>query len=507
MFLSNRFSEIFQSLVNLQNLYLKNNRLQVLSTRMFDFTVNLRVLDLSNNLLNFTRPSFYGNIEVPQSPLQRLRQLETLNLRNNSIEIIHHDFSILMTQLKKLDLSYNKITYVQYPHLQFHGNGIEVDLSHNEIRDVDFGAFEEIASAQSAPPRHPPIINMENNPLECHCNVLYFAKFLQNKLSVDEASFLRVRADNLTCVEPERLQGRPLRSVDPMELICPFKSYPLTNQTCPSMCTCDLRLADQSLIVNCSNAGLGTVPQLPIASKLNYLFTILHIDNNYLVSLPTAGTLPGYAEVREIYAQGNNISQVSPDNIPDRLEVIDLSYNNINSLSEATMRKINATSSVRNMRLSNNQWTCRCEMRDVLSFMQSNYKRIWDYSTLVCTNGDEISKLSTSDICPQELQSIIIFSTILTCLGIFAGVVAALYYKYQQEIKIWMYWHNILPFLFNSDVLDNDKKYDAFISYSHKDEDFITDQLMPELEQKRRFNLCIHRRDWTPGDFIPEQVS
>lgn len=80
------------------------------------------------------------------------------------------------------------------------------------------------------------------------------------------------------------------------------------------------------------------------------------------------------------------------------------------------------------------------------------------------------------------------------------------YFKYQIEIKIWMYWHNILPFLFNSGALENDKKYDTFISYSHHDKEFIADELMPELEEKRHFKMCINGRDWMPENPIPEQV-
>lgn len=456
---------------------------------------------MSNNQLKFPGSSFF-NDDVPQSPLQRLKSLENLNLRQNLIEHVHNDFFTIMTQLKELDLSHNNITFVQYQHLQFHGNGVQVNLSNNRINDIDFSAFEVIAGAQIAPPRHPPRVYLNNNPLECDCKALHFVRFLQKRYNVAAlGAFLRIDEDSLTCVEPVNLRGEKLVSVNPMDLICNFnRSY--FEQSCPEECSCGLRLADQAVIVNCSSSDLRAVPNLPVASKLNYSFTILHLENNRLEQLPAVDDVIGYSEVREIHAQGNNISMILPENIPDQLLALDLTDNNIRTISGPTMTKINRTT----MRLSDNRWLCDCSMREVLSFMQLNYQRIDDYKSLKCVSGKEISTLTTSDICPQELQSIIILSTILSCLGIVVGLLAALYYKYQTEIKIWMYWHNIMPFLFNSDVLDNDKKYDAFISYSHKDEDFVTDQLMPELEQKRRFNLCIHRRDWTPGDFIPEQV-
>lgn len=478
---------------------MKNNRLKTISGRTFDFTNNIRVLDLSNNHINFPVSSLFN--DVPQSPLQQLRSLEQLNLRNNSIQHVHSDFSRIMTQLKEINLSHNNISFVQYQHLQFHGNDIKVDLSHNQIVDMDFSIFELITN-QSSAPRHPPTINLDGNPFECNCNILHFVYFLQRKSRFNVGAYLRIHPDSLACATPERLEGTRLRYVKPKELVCEFtETY--SNQSCPGQCNCALRPDDMAVIVNCSSSDLRVVPDLPIASMLNYNYTILHIENNLIERLPTQESVAGYSEVREIHVQGNNITEIGPENVPDNLQFIDLTSNSLRTISEATIRRINKT----NLRLSNNQWMCDCSMRDVLSFMQLNYQRITDYQNLNCVSGKEISTLTTSDICPQELRSIIILSTILSCLGILAGLLAALYYKYQTEVKIWMYWHNIMPFLFNSDVLDNDKKYDAFISYSHKDEDFVADELVPELEQKRRFNLCIHRRDWTPGDFIPEQVS
>lgn len=104
---------------------------------------------------------------------------------------------------------------------------------------------------------------------------------------------------------------------------------------------------------------------------------------------------------------------------------------------------------------------------------------------------------------PFEIFMVII---VAISLAIF-GLLLALYKSYKTEITIWLYSHNI-TWPISEESLDQDKKYDAFISYSSEDLEFVSKHLVPGLEDSNLpFKLCLHYRDWVVGDFIPAQIA
>uniref|UniRef100_T1IZL4 TIR domain-containing protein n=1 Tax=Strigamia maritima TaxID=126957 RepID=T1IZL4_STRMM len=65
-------------------------------------------------------------------------------------------------------------------------------------------------------------------------------------------------------------------------------------------------------------------------------------------------------------------------------------------------------------------------------------------------------------------------------------------------MKVWLHSRYGVRFFYNKDA-DIGKVYSAFISYAEEDEDWITEELLSQLED---YKLCILQRDFPIGDKV-----
>lgn len=159
--------------------------------------------------------------------------------------------------------------------------------------------------------------------------------------------------------------------------------------------------------------------------------------------------------------------------------------------------------------LHENPWECDCEAKDFLKFIQTKLVTMRDLFKVTCPGKNiSMSEMTINDICPLPTAMIIGISVAISFTGLLIGIFGLFYYKYQRQIKVWLFAHQWCLWFVTEEELDKEKLYDAFVSYSHKDHDFVVNELVSKLENgPTPFKLCLHYRDWLAGEWIPANIA
>ncbi|XP_061769218.1 toll-like receptor 1 [Nerophis ophidion] len=204
----------------------------------------------------------------------------------------------------------------------------------------------------------------------------------------------------------------------------------------------------------------------------------------------------------------SNIIQALPELLhAPALISLHVDQNAITALSKNVLRGL---PKLRNLKAGNNPFICSCDLHWFLTALNKSLLLDWplDYycSTPTKLAGLPLSEYKTSMIsCDTRLQTAVAFSVIIvisTALGL-------LFYKldgvwYTKMLWVWIrvkrrgkkHSHILKNMLFS---------HHAFISYSHRDANFVQSTLVPSLENAGLF-LCVHERDFVPGHWIIDNI-
>uniref|UniRef100_A0A1B6C0H1 TIR domain-containing protein n=1 Tax=Clastoptera arizonana TaxID=38151 RepID=A0A1B6C0H1_9HEMI len=475
---------LFSKLDNLEELYLENNKLRDIIDGSFGLN-KLSIFDLSNNQLTLDKSYHYHPLAIGT--------LKDLRLANNSINKIFTFLKEFDLNLTKINLAHNKITKLEDEDLNFlQTHNVDLDVSFNNISTIKLNHIFD----QNLPEI---TIYIEGNPIHCDCHLYLLIRYLEKKLLPNAK--LKINLTNVKCSEPKYLRQKLLNKVSSEILTCP-----LNDSMCPNHCECLERIHDKALIVNCTATKHKSMPEsLPVNNFTNH--TVLYLSNNNITKLPLK-LGEGYNRVTKYFLANNNITTINLGLLSSKLEELDISGNKLSHLDKKSIDFLDKAKNLQRISLHNNPWHCDCSVTSLVDFLQHNFEKVHMRKNISCTDDKPVIEVKENVVCSTSQGTFIVGSLIIAILGLMIGVMFALYYRYQREVKVWLYAHKFCLWFVSEEELDEDKLYDAFISYSHQDEDFVVNKLVPELEKGPiKFKLCLHYRDWIVGDFIPNQIA
>ncbi|EZA51292.1 hypothetical protein DMN91_010777 [Ooceraea biroi] len=330
--------------------------------------------------------------------------------------------------------------------------------------------------------------------------------------------------------------------------------------TCPTNCTCYHDQSWSANVVDCSSSGYKTLPgRLPMDATEVYLdgnnfgelnshsfigrknlrilyandsniiairnhtfsglkrLLVLHLENNKISVLNGVELMP-LENLKELYLQNNLLTYIDNGTfLPLRqLEVLRLENNR---LAAFALWQLGQNPYLVDIGLSSNPWNCECSYLDrVREWMSRNRAKINDWRSVTCSlgvpitlpaNGSVINcaaltgTTSVVEMRPLEAYLPLLLATVLIFVMV-ALVCGA--FRHRRTLRTWAASRCGLRACYKTAAFeDQEKPFDAYISYSAVDEAFVSTILVPGLETSYR--LCLHYRDLGAGSNVADAVA
>lgn len=485
--------------------------------------IRVKTLDASHN-----RIREIGPMSVPNS-------IELLFINNNHIDIVQPNTFVDKTNLARVDLYANSIKKMQLntlrlaplqiekslPEFYLGGNPFDCDCSmewlqrinnltsHQHPRVMDLSNIEcTMPHARGAPLR--PLTTLRSKDFLCHYETHCFA--LCHCCDFDACDCEMTCPTNCTCYHDQtwstnvvdcggqRAIDLPSRiPMDATELYLDGNKFPeLQNHA--FIGRKNLRV----LFVNAS--GVSSI-QNRTFSGLTSLIS-LHLEDNRLHILH-GHEFEQLVHLKELYLHNNQIANIANETFQSLhlLQTLRIDGNRITAfdiwqLQAPHFKHINA------LAVGRNTWSCRCKyLQKLTSFVADNAVIILDSQDIYCVDGAikrELDLNATSactdfyadgSVLPGSISNIYIPLLVIVLILIFFIVLLIIVFMFREPLRVWLFSHYGVR-VFGPRCEESEKLYDAVLLHSTKDTDYVTREVVSELETGRPpLRLCLQHRD------------
>lgn len=241
---------------------------------------------------------------------------------------------------------------------------------------------------------------------------------------------------------------------------------------------------------------------------------VLHLESN-LISRFEGVEFDNLTELRELFLHNNRIQTIGKATFQTLLKLETLTlYSNL--LSVYPVWRLASLPRLTSLSVGDNNWSCDCHIVRKLQMLT-----VLTDSNLLChtESGKTVSigSLSNLTVCRElpvsqtvadsqpDTESLVIPVTVclVTAATLCIITLSCLLLVFRTQVKIWLHSHYNIRL---SESVHGDCLYDAFVSYSIQDEEYIQQIFVPNLncQYQQQYRLCLQHRDLTPGHHLDD---
>ena len=247
---------------------------------------------------------------------------------------------------------------------------------------------------------------------------------------------------------------------------------------------------------------------------------VLHLEDNLIHTLQ-GHEFSNLTSLKELYLERNKLAAIN-DMTFSALASLELLHLHDNLLNVYPVWQLGSLlPSLTALTISGNPWTCQCKfVHQFHKFTKEQPQLLADLVHVKCvadTNGALISLAASSPqsntTCSDALAvtyhtsstSVSEVNRLVNVLPIAAAIIAVcivmavasvLLFVFRTPLRVWLHSKYGIRVMNTGGGRNEDKLYDAFVSYSVKDDDFVQQVLVPQLEHEDpAYKLCIQHRD------------
>ena len=533
------------TMTNLSNIHLTNVSfrhcgIENISSDAFASLPTLKILDLSENNLTWTMVK-EGVKGLQHSNLTALNisslgpnlgdithfdthmdlfgylkntQLQNISMRNDNIEIISGDLFKDLPKLSWIDLSQNKI-------YNFSLKGLDrvkyLNLTMNEFKYIPTVCDEEDESfVPSLETLHLAINSISDTYRlrkmgSCFPNLKHLNLSFNPIRTVKGNSFARI--SNLHTLSLKNLFVFDVKfevtafnssTLEVLHIGNSFRAKPSVHSSrvfsyCPKLRELDL-----------TKIKLSCFEEKDMRDMLSPLknLTTLILDSTRLEVMPPLDMLP---KLEVLVLRKNSIRSVQKGAFVynTKLRKLSLSFNQI-TVFTPTSFPASLLSSIEEIDLGWNPYACTCELEWFLGWIRRNEHKLTTfypkYYQCDSPKGMDGTLLKDVSLKFEDCNHYIVMATVLGAVSVAVFIVVVVIRKYRWDIKYYIYLarskrgYQRIP-------EGEEFFYDAFVAYNENDRAWVMAQIVETLERKGSYKLCLHERDFVPGEIIVDQIT